>query len=243
MYLELFTLDACVPRRVGHCFPFSSGDFFKDCPWLDIPLRRRAEIVEERLRPRGGLLGGSSSNSIHKVSKLAALAAARRKRENEKAIEANSEATNSTIMLLDTLSNRRDHPEKSSFSPVENDRSSTQTIKQDKLHQEKSPKNYATRKSQNSSPPPKESSEVSEPTLSVNEVPQETAQTLAKPSPLACIVLGSAHGSVDSSYRPQISFFCPAADFGLNNAESNPFIGPSPDDIVARAQNLSKGLD
>lgn len=52
-------------------------DFFSDCPWLNVPPHRQALIVEEPLLPRGRLLGGAPKEG--KMSKLAALAAKRRK--------------------------------------------------------------------------------------------------------------------------------------------------------------------
>lgn len=66
------------------CRPSSAQDFFHDCPWLDVPPQRRAEIqIEPLYRP--GLLGGSpASAEPQKTSKLAALAAKRRE-EKEKA--------------------------------------------------------------------------------------------------------------------------------------------------------------
>ncbi|KIX03946.1 translation elongation factor Tu [Rhinocladiella mackenziei CBS 650.93] len=62
--------------------PFSAADFFKDCPWLQIPAHRKAEIIIEPLYPHLGLLGGASKGG--KVSKLAALAAKRRQHESER---------------------------------------------------------------------------------------------------------------------------------------------------------------
>lgn len=61
--------------------PFSAADFFKDCPWLQIPEHRKAEITIHPLYPRVGLLGGASKGS--KMSKLAALAAKRKQQVNE----------------------------------------------------------------------------------------------------------------------------------------------------------------
>ena len=66
---------ACMAR-------FSAKDFFSDCPWLNIPPEQKVNILVEPLYPRMGLLGGSEG----KVSKLAALAAKRRLKENEKPV-------------------------------------------------------------------------------------------------------------------------------------------------------------
>ncbi len=65
-----------------HLQPSSAKDFFRDSPWLNIPLHRRAEIQIEPLFPRLGLLGGSSAGE-GKMSKIAALAAKRRQKEKE----------------------------------------------------------------------------------------------------------------------------------------------------------------
>ena len=61
--------------------PFSFADFFKDTPWLNTPLERQTVFVEP-LYPRGGLMGGSSDGAP-KLSKLQALAAARKKKAQE----------------------------------------------------------------------------------------------------------------------------------------------------------------
>lgn len=58
----------------------SATDFFADCPWGQIPEHRRADISIEPLYHSRGLLGGASKDG--KMSKLAALAAKRRQKEN-----------------------------------------------------------------------------------------------------------------------------------------------------------------
>ena len=60
--------------------PFSFADFFKDSPWLNIPCERQAIMIAP-LYPRGGLLGGAPEEK--KMSKLQALAAARKKKAQE----------------------------------------------------------------------------------------------------------------------------------------------------------------
>ncbi|EER41538.1 elongation factor Tu [Histoplasma capsulatum H143] len=79
------TAPSSSPYPVPMCpEPFSAADFFKDSPWLNIPTRRRADILIEPLYPRLGLLGGAQETS-GKVSKLAALAARKRKESERKA--------------------------------------------------------------------------------------------------------------------------------------------------------------
>lgn len=66
-------------------------DFFSDCPWLNVPPHRQALIIEEPLYPRGRLLGGAPKDG--KMSKLAALAAKRRKdKEAAQSVAADSPA-------------------------------------------------------------------------------------------------------------------------------------------------------
>lgn len=62
--------------------PLSARQFFEDCPWFNVPAQRRAEILVESLYPRGRLLGGAPAET--RMSKLAALAARRRQKENTK---------------------------------------------------------------------------------------------------------------------------------------------------------------
>ncbi|GAW13989.1 hypothetical protein ANO14919_033810 [Xylariales sp. No.14919] len=62
----------------------SLAGFFYDMPWLNIPDGRRTVFIEP-YRPIGGLLGGSSSSG--KMSKLQALAAARKKKAQDQRLE------------------------------------------------------------------------------------------------------------------------------------------------------------
>ncbi|TLD25272.1 hypothetical protein PspLS_06110 [Pyricularia sp. CBS 133598] len=72
--------------------------WFDDMPWLNVPEHRRAEFIAPEL-PRGGLLGGSGA--APKMSKLQALAAARKKKASEKKIE---EAETSPEQQMSSLS-------------------------------------------------------------------------------------------------------------------------------------------
>lgn len=55
--------------------------FFLDAPWLNIPAERKGDFIAP-LHPRGGLLGGSPGEGP-KMSKLQALAAERKKKQQE----------------------------------------------------------------------------------------------------------------------------------------------------------------
>lgn len=57
--------------------PTSAKGFFSDCPWGRVPEHRKADILIEPVYSSRGLLGGASK--VGKMSKLAALAARKRK--------------------------------------------------------------------------------------------------------------------------------------------------------------------
>ena len=65
--------------------------FFDGIPWLNVPISRRARFTVEALHLQRGLLGGSSKGE--KMSKLAALAAKRRQKENAQPMEAKVQNT------------------------------------------------------------------------------------------------------------------------------------------------------
>ncbi len=77
----------------------SCSRFFKDMPWGNIPKHREAIFIPP-LTPRGGLLGGSGAPP--KMSKLQALAAARKKKAEEK--HAINDKMEQTRMGVDELS-------------------------------------------------------------------------------------------------------------------------------------------
>ena len=79
-----------------------AADFFRDAPWFNIPPERRGEILVEPLYPPGRLLGGSSSQGNGKVSKLAAMAAARRKKENTRPESSNGASSVAILGRLDS---------------------------------------------------------------------------------------------------------------------------------------------
>ncbi|KAH6843116.1 hypothetical protein B0I37DRAFT_212366 [Chaetomium sp. MPI-CAGE-AT-0009] len=69
----------------------STSHFFQDMPWGNIPKHRETTFIAPQM-PRGGLLGGSGAPP--KMSKLQALAAARKKKaEEKKAIDDKAEQT------------------------------------------------------------------------------------------------------------------------------------------------------
>ncbi|MCJ1387626.1 Hsp70 suppressor, GTPase facilitates ribosomal subunit dissociation [Xylographa bjoerkii] len=221
---------------------FSARDFFKDCPWLNIPLERQGLILIEPLFPRGGLFGGSAE-AVPKVSKLAALAAARKKKENEKLSEKDPTAVSNSIALLDRLRiGDQPNAEGKRTTEAANDRSG-KTARHNLFHTAstnppamREARKYPAKKPkappEQATPPPNE--EARSPS---EDTPEPPPALLASPSTFARTMFGSASTST-SVMSSKVSF----SPYTLNIAESNPFAGPSPDDVVASAQNSSKGM-
>jgi elongation factor 1 alpha-like protein len=91
-------VDSPAPPVTLHLPPHDADDFFWDVPWGNVPTHRLGTIIVDAPCGRRGLLGGSS--------KLAALAAKRRKeREEAEATASNpSGDTDAAVAMLDKLS-------------------------------------------------------------------------------------------------------------------------------------------
>lgn len=217
----------------------SAADFFKDSPWLDIPKERRGEILIEPLYPRGGLLGGSSSQGTGKISKLAALAAARKKKDQGRSQDGSSGASNTSVALLDRLSGKAKSPSEAPGRPG----SEIQISGDRKLEPISAHPNplYPARIRKCSVPKEEEKvAEVLEPSATESqELKHLVVVPVATPSMFAKVMFGM----VDAVYERQskrmktMIFALPQGP----DAEINPFAGPSPDDEVSRAQQHSKG--
>ncbi|KAK3175119.1 hypothetical protein OEA41_002365 [Lepraria neglecta] len=208
-------------------------DFFKDSPWLNILKERCGEILIEPLYPRGGLLGGSSKQDGAPKSKLAALAAARKKKENQ-ILEDGQNAT-SSVALLDKLG------AKSRRSKADT-RSSSSSLNPQSVPSGQ-PKNiqtrkYPIRKPQNEDVSPAEPSAEAAPAApgplpsSELEVKPEVTPA-ATPSVFARTIFGTPAKSHEPVFQSADSYVSQASE---SHTEFN-FAGPSPDDIVTKAQN------
>lgn len=216
--------------------PSSAKDFFRDTPWLNVPPERRAEILVEPLYPYRGLLGGSSA--APKQSKLGALAARRRK-ENEKADQTGN-ATPSSVALLDKLSLKSKESaagrSQDSLTAMTTQPSGSTTASLDPPK----PRKYVARKRP-------EPAAAKEEIKAEQDVPSNDPPPSADPgSPPP--ILPTASAFAQTLLGPAISAAPPPAQlsfghyavFQEKNTE-NPFAGPSPDDVVAKAQSKSKG--
>ena len=216
--------------------PFSAVDFFRDSPWLSIPECRQAKILIEPIWPPGRLLGGSSTQSNDlPTSKLAALAAARKK-EN-RAIPSESVTTRS-VALLDKLKRNNNQPPRGqpriSFASESDSKAS--------IPSSVVPKRYPVRKSRENLLPRMPSKPAKGDEQSKEDHHKQTVQTkvppAAAPSLFAKTIFGSTARNADRN--PPFSRYS-------RNLEAEPvtnlnaFIGPSPDDVVLKAQGSSKG--
>ncbi|KAL2354836.1 elongation factor Tu GTP binding domain-containing protein [Cryomyces antarcticus] len=219
----------------------TATDFFKDVSWGHVPSHLRSKITVRPVHPRARLLGGSSSG-VGKTSKLAALAAARKKREAEQKAAAEPSTGEdgpkwqpSAISILDRLSTKP----RSYVACKENGQPSAATtgILPPQVPQSRT---YPIRRKKSPSPvrPP-----IEEPLPVQDTKPEEEAKLdlRAPPSTFARAIVGKqTRSSPESLMRPQedSAFKLLYADSGYVT-DLNPFAGPSPDDVVTNAQ--SKG--
>lgn len=240
--MAVFRQDSKTARRVQNSpklsscpTQFSATDFFSDSPWLNIPKNRRGEILIEPLYPRGGLLGGSSKPDGAPKSKLAALAAARKKKENQKS--ENGQNATSSVTLLDKLSNKPQQVQLDK-APDESKSGNSSAITEQNLIEQ--PKKYPTQKSKGlespqDDPPAKEAFIKSTPLASPDMERKPEIIPTADPSIFARTIFGAS--TVSQQHDIQTLDCCVLGP--EINAEFD-FAGPSPDDVVVKAQNTKK---
>ena len=228
-----------------YCAKFSAAEFFKDSPWLQIPKHRRGEILIEPLHPRGGLLGGTSSASGPKVSKLAALAAARKKKENNHHSGDTTQNMTSSVALLDRLSGKTNATKTVDESPPKPNTPRSEITPQ-KQPVKPPDRKYPVRRRRSSNPSAHVEAGISDlqdsgaAPLKTDVTTPAVAVPAASPSIFAQTILGSSEGTQKAStYFPEPSNFFIPLEYS-SNTELDSFAGPSPDDVVIKAQN-SKG--
>ncbi|KAL5343655.1 elongation factor Tu GTP binding domain protein [Aspergillus crustosus] len=236
----------------SHCAhaPLSAAEFFRDAPWLNIPTHRKADILVEPLYPRVGLLGGASENSGGKMSKLAALAAARKKKETPmppSAAESDTaqplpgERKGASLSLRERLaaSKQGKAPESSpSLQGLAKGLRSGQPLLQKKPSPEPSkPDVPATTGLEEYTEELRIEDEGKE-----KEKEKPTVNIRAPPSTFATTIVGD-------NTRPKMTepshLYTDSLDLiSIYGQEAEPFdfAGPSPDDVVLNAQSSAKGL-
>jgi elongation factor 1 alpha-like protein len=232
--------------------PFSVKDFFASCPWFRIPPERKAEIIIEQRYPHlgTGLLGGTSNAPAGKVSKLAALAAARRKKENEN--RAGDGAATGLSALQKLRSGR-------SGLPAASKTQETTPMSESKPHiQEDISKIQPTQLPIREKPKPEELDPVEvDKKLETSEdnatatTPHRDAQRKkaryhppdlrAAPSAFASVMFGGHDSQATEGPGLQVQHNVFSMLFGgMNNTKSFDFAVPSPDAVALSARN-SKG--
>ncbi|CDM34565.1 Yeast eukaryotic release factor [Penicillium roqueforti FM164] len=239
------------PPSTAH---FSAADFFRDCPWLNVPSHRKSDILIEPLFPRLGLLGGAPENG-GKLSKLAALAAARKKKEAEKTPSPPETSTSSTPKPEQPKTSSLDH---SGVSRSLRDRLAASGRSTPKASEgpgslrhvatPSSPHSISKQPdSENRRPSVSKASESTQrEVLEAKEEPvsQQTLPTIrASPSTFASTIVGAATGptAAEPSHLHSNSSDL-LRIYGQDHAEPFDFAAPSPDDVVLNAQNTAKGM-
>ena len=206
-------------------------------------MERRAEIIAEPVYPPGRLLGGSSQEN-RKVSKLAALAATRRKKENAKPA---SDNVNSSVALLDKLKSPQ-------ATPITTAAASQATAFYSKdsawLDSRPSSRRFPIRAKARTKSTPQEDQHVLEGPVTRNnelaESPEVVTKPVASPSPFAITLLAQQSPLLKENKQTQdretsiprrLPYY-----YSIYSSETNftAFEEPSPDDVVVEAQS-SKG--
>jgi elongation factor 1 alpha-like protein len=191
---------------------FNAKAFFDDTPWLNTPPSRRARIVCQPSYHSRGLLGGSAQSE--KMSKLAALAAKRRQKENARpaqAQESDLAATNDYVSSL-----RAVRLSSAPSNPIATEPDSAAIQKPANNNVDANPEKH----SKVDTPHPREV-----------ESQVETKDLLAGPSAFANAIFGTVH-----QVRP-VNLAQPILEPLLgSDRQAFDFNTPSPDDVVTKAQ-------
>lgn len=190
-------------------------------------------------------MGGSSSQGGPKVSKLAALAAARKKKENERSSVVDPLQPNASVALLERLkdkdpSNETD-PAKGSISYEEKNAASTPPKEPPQSRKYLSRRAKGLHKEASGSDVVKATTPPTSATEEPAEIPNAPNLRLASPSTFARTAMGSLQDSEASlvSSLQTVSLSLPRSLDA--DTKIDPFAGPSPDDVVTKAQTSSKG--
>ncbi|KAK1143276.1 hypothetical protein N8T08_006803 [Aspergillus melleus] len=232
---------------------FSAAEFFRDTPWLNVPADRKAEILIEPLYPRLGLLGGNPEAGGGKVSKLAALAAARKKKESDKAPSPalgpaaggdqsqapSTESKGAPLSLRERLA-RNGKPQRSSESTP-----SPGTPEADSRLGSPSPAKKPSPEPRRPSVPVEADLEEATQAHHIGSEPKEqpAVNIRAPPSTFASTIVGDAARppATEPSHLHSNTLDLMAI-YGQDLTEPFDFTGPSPDDVVLNAQSSAKGM-
>lgn len=195
--------------------PSNAQDFFADVPWGNVPAHRLGVITVDGPHFRGGLLGGSS--------KLAALAAKRRKEREEAqaASNANVEA-DAAVAMLDKLT----------VKSKENATSADETVRISRIAKYTARKRSPSPKPEAPAEPVDVEPEAPKPAIEVEHPAQRATASM-----FASTLCGTSRSAQPSTV---IQDFPVPYSYYKGFQDAKPFDGPSPDDIV-RAAQANKG--
>ncbi|KFY38386.1 hypothetical protein V494_04378 [Pseudogymnoascus sp. VKM F-4513 (FW-928)] len=215
--------------------PFISADFWKDMGWFNVPDDRRTTFIEP-LYPRGGLMGGNP-DAAPKMTKLQALAAARKKNALEQKNNAGAGDVTKPMAGL-SLGAKPGNDGSSAGGPASSPSSGSRTAS----GKENSVRKYPGLKRKDSSPNKQES----RPPASVPDTPSpppiEPIREVeaAPPSAFAATMFGDTPPSLRRASAA--AFTLPYSDLHLQPTD-DAFAGPSPDDQVLAAQSKAAKKD
>ncbi len=219
--------------------PVSFASFFSDMPWLNIPRGRETTFIKPPMI-RGGLLGGASTTG--KMSKLQALAAARKKKADEQKLE--DKQIPGTIRQFGNLSTTSRDPrldKENVRSPIEAPQETerfTRTSATDVPNQsEPGCPNLKYSQSQNQITEIKKDKPKNLPTPP-SPLLGALSSEIAMPSSFAQALLDP----LSSSTKP-VSRHYPFPYMSMNTSVADAFSAPSPDDVILKAQSQGSLLE
>jgi len=214
---------------------FVPENFWSDMSWLNVPQERQTIFIAPQ-HPRGGLLGGSSDGAP-KMSKLQALAAARKKKAQEQKSGSSAEEVSKPLANLSISGSSEAPGVKEASAQLRS--SSAATVSGGKER----PKTYPDRKRKNSSPhrkapQPEEPIEIDSSEPEPDILPPASIEQ-AQPSAFASTMFGG--GNPVPSYQPSNALFILPYSTNSSVQSTDAFAGPSPDDVVIAAQSKGAG--
>ncbi|KAK3394904.1 P-loop containing nucleoside triphosphate hydrolase protein [Podospora didyma] len=209
----------------------SFSHLFKDLPWGNIPKDRETVFIAPQM-PRMGLLGGSSS-APSKMSKLQQLAAARKKKADERAAQEKFEETRTQMTELSVKEESRTKeniPIAGQFG--KRLKTSELTAEGRKPLTFDDPERLGHRQPSPQEPPQSPPQGLETKSIAVAGAEDTVAVEKAEPSAFAQTLFGPG---LDRSI-PKLQDLSPMPYTGLPPSALEAFSKPSPDDVVLAAQ-------
>lgn len=193
----------------------------------------------EPLYPRLGLLGGASQEG--KMSKLAALAAARKKKTSETPPVTEGQPPAQADEQKPAPRTLSERLAMSGSKPAIKTGGLSALSKERRTANLKSPPIFSKPKDESAIKPPVDEERIEQATE--KQQPEEAADLRACPSTFAATIIGNGyHPTAPEPGHLLSSSFDVMHIYQQDVTEAFDFAGPSPDDIVFNAQSASKGL-